>query len=148
MSKRESRSAKFIGGTNWKLSKSRTSSSDPNKLDADSRKSREKELRDKRKKERIVNQFEKVCEKFKISSEEIENLTKQKNHFIAIKKNTTRLQTIQRIKSFKIYCKKYNDVFSLENYFDNKYYLIDYKTDYPDVYFFNFYPRKNNQIDS
>ncbi len=148
MSKRGSRSAKFIGGTNWKLSKSRTSSSDPNKVDAASRKARAKELREKRKKERIDNQFEKVCEKFKISSDEIESFTKQKDYFIAIKKNTTRLQAIQRIKSFKIYCKKYNEVFSLENYFDNNYYLIDYKTDYPDVYFFNVYPQKNTQIGS
>lgn len=144
MSKRGSRSARFIGGTNWKLSKSRTSSSDPDKLDAASRKAHAKELREKRKKERIDKQFDRVCEKFKISNEEIDRFTKQKKLFVSIKKNTTRIQAIQRVKSFKIYCSKYNEVFSLENYFDQKYYLIDFKTDYPDVYFFNVYPRKKN----
>jgi len=143
MSKRGSRSASFIGGTNWKQSKSWAVTCPTfEKKQAASQKALAKELRKKRKRERIDKQFDKVCEKFKIPSEEIDSYTKQKNLFVSIKKNTARLQVIQKIKSFKIYCKKYNEEFSLENYIDNKYYLVDFKTDYPDVYFFNVYLRK------
>jgi len=142
MSKRSSLNAKRFAGKNWKLSKSKTSSTNPDSIGE--KKKNARIARKEAKEKRIQSQFESLCKKFNLTNIDYndENFKIIKNKFCRIKQSKKRIKALQGVKSFKIYCKKYNENFSLETYFNKQYYLTDFKKEFPDIYFFNVYSQK------
>jgi len=148
MSKRGSNNAKRFAGKNWKLSKKDTSSPDPAKLEKEQKKIEAKKNREKKKEQRILGQFDKICEKFdfEINDENKQTHNRLQKKFISIKSNKTRTQALQNVKSFKLYCKKYNESFLIEKYFDKNFHVTDFKSDFPDVYFYNVFKQKPSKV--
>lgn len=147
MSKRGSRNAERFSGKTWKLSKSRTSTlysceNDPVQRKKDLR--RERELR---KKERILRQFNSMAKKFGISEDQNKgsDYKYHQNKFCSIKSSSVRTKAIQNVKSFRLYCRKYNEAFSLWNYMGKNFYLVDFKKNSPDVYYFNVLKKKEDR---
>lgn len=135
MSKRGSKLAKSFSAKDWSLKIPKKRMSEEEKEAHEKKISSGGHLRrKKRKAERLENRWKVICEKFGIDPDED---TDAKKVFFKIKSNTKELQALQKIKTFKIYCKYYKEEFTIENYFLTKKYLIDYKKDHPDVYFFN-----------
>lgn len=135
MSKRGSHNAIHFAGKNWGLSKAKISSTDIQQI----KKTKRKERKEK-KKRRIENQFGRIAEKFNLDISKPKNLAlfeRTEKLFCSISSSKTRTAAVQNVKSFKLYCKKYDEDFQIENYFDKKYYLVNFKKDFPDVYYFN-----------
>lgn len=138
MSKRSSLNAKRFAGKSWKLKPLRKhENSSYNKVEA-------AKNRQRKKTQRIEKQFESICKKFDINEndEKSKTLESLKFDFCKIKKSKKRIKALQGVKSYRLYCKKYNEDFSIETYFRKEYYLVNYKKDFPDVYYFNVYPQK------
>lgn len=138
MSKRSSKNSVRFSGRTWKLKKHTTLISGRNNIDPLTLK---REKRKERKTTKIENQFNLICQKFQRDFFDIESQKMYSDYFLKIKLSSERIKTIQRIKSFKLFCERYGEEFSLEKYFVDKYNLIDYKSEFPDVYFFNYIKR-------
>lgn len=124
MSQRGSKLALNFSGKNWTLKPAKKENI---KVKSISDKSENKKLMKE-------NRWKSICEKFNVDPQ---SFTEEKEMFFKIGKNTKMLQAMQKVKSYRLYCRKYNVKFSIENYFKNKMYEIDYKNEYPDVYYFN-----------
>lgn len=124
MSQRGSKLSLNFSGKNWTLKPAKNENI---KVKSISDKSENKKLMKE-------NRWKSICEKFNVDSQ---NFTEEKEMFFKIGKSTKMLQAMQKVKSYRLYCKKYNRKFSIEDYFMNEMYAIDYKKEYPDVYYFN-----------
>lgn len=128
MSKRGSRNAINFAGKNWTFrEESAQGAIDHKQLRA--------KIRGQKKDARLESRWIRLCEKFKYSleHEQLDTSDNLKSRFYMIKGNTNNLKALQNVKSFRLYCKKYNEVFSLENYLVKQYYAVNYKKDFPDV---------------
>jgi hypothetical protein len=141
MSKRGSKNAVSFSSKSWVLKKK--GSTTPGLKEKSILHIRREKQNDKIQK-KMIEQFEIICSKFQENSNS--DIAKYifSNYFSKIKTPTLRLQSIQLIKTFKIYCKKYNEDFKLDVYFKKKYHSINYKREFPDVYFFNVVKTKVN----
>ena len=147
MSKRGSKNSLKFADKSWGLSKM-SPTPDADKLKKEKEKEDAKKKRKENKRKSIKNQFQTICKKFNFEITETNSFlhSKLERTFCEIGSSKIRIKTIQNIKSFKLYCIKYKETFTIEKYFEKKYYLTDFKKEYPDVYFFNVYKPELSKI--
>lgn len=126
MSQRGSKLALNFSGKNWVLK--------PPKKNKQVVKPKKIKVKKNSKKIMKENRWISICQKFNVDPL---NFPEERKIFYKIANNTKMLQAMQKVKSYRLYCKIYNRKFSIEDYFMNEMYAIDYKKEYPDAYYFN-----------
>ena len=87
-----------------------------------------------RKKAVLEKRWQVLCQKFKFDllNQPTDTIECLKSKFIKIKGN--KLKAVQNVKNFRIYCRNFNLDFSLYNYLMKEYFVIDFKSKYPEIF--------------